>query len=113
MPSRVEQALALAPEAIIISPGPGEPRDAGHLDPARSGPRPAGCRSSGVCLGHQAIGEAFGGRVVRAGRLMHGKTTEVSSHGAELFEGLPNPAHGHAVPLPGRRRRGLPRRTAR
>jgi anthranilate synthase/aminodeoxychorismate synthase-like glutamine amidotransferase len=86
----VEAVLALAPQAIIISPGPGEPRDAGISIPlirAVAGRIPL----LGVCLGHQAIGEAFGGRVVRAGRLMHGKTTEVSHHGVELFEGLPNP----------------------
>ena len=86
----VEAVLELAPEAIIISPGPGEPRDAGISIPlirAVAGRIPL----LGVCLGHQAIGEAFGGRVVRAGRLMHGKTTEVSHHGVELFEGLPNP----------------------
>jgi anthranilate synthase/aminodeoxychorismate synthase-like glutamine amidotransferase len=86
----VEAAIALAPRAIIISPGPGEPRDAGisiSLIRAVAGRIPL----LGVCLGHQAIGEAFGGRVVRAGRLMHGKTTEVCHHGVELFEGLPNP----------------------
>lgn len=86
----VEQALALAPDAIIISPGPGEPSAAGISIPlirSASGRVPL----LGVCLGHQAIGEAFGGRVVRAGRLMHGKTTEVSHLGEGLFEGLPNP----------------------
>ena len=86
----VDQALALAPEAIIISPGPGEPVDAGISIPlirAASGRVPL----LGVCLGHQAIGEAFGGRVVRAGRLMHGKTTQVGHLGEGLFEGLPNP----------------------
>ena len=86
----VDAVLALAPQAIIISPGPGEPRDAGISIPlirAVAGRIPL----LGVCLGHQAIGEAFGGSVVRAGRLMHGKTTEVSHDGTELFEGLPNP----------------------
>ncbi|MEO8634844.1 MAG: aminodeoxychorismate/anthranilate synthase component II [Gemmatimonadales bacterium] len=86
----VDAVLALAPQAIIISPGPGEPIDAGISIPlirAVAGRIPL----LGVCLGHQAIGEAFGGRVVRAGRLMHGKTTEVSHLGDELFKGLPNP----------------------
>jgi len=86
----VEEALALEPEGIVISPGPGVPSDAGISIPlvrAAAGRVPV----LGVCLGHQAIGEAFGGRVVRAGRLMHGKTTEVSHLGSELFEGLPNP----------------------
>ncbi len=83
-------ALALRPEAIIISPGPGEPRAAGISIPlirAAAGKIPV----LGVCLGHQAMGEAFGGRVVRAGRLMHGKTTEVTHLGDGLFEGVPNP----------------------
>ena len=86
----VAAVIALAPQAIIISPGPGEPSDAGISIPlirAVAGRIPL----LGVCLGHQAIGAAFGGRVVRAGRLMHGKTTEVGHHGVELFAGLPNP----------------------
>jgi anthranilate synthase component 2 len=86
----VEAALALGPEAIIISPGPGEPSAAGISIPlirAAAGLVPI----LGVCLGHQAMGEAFGGRVVRAGRLMHGKTTEVTHLGQGLFEGVPNP----------------------
>ncbi len=86
----VEAALALAPEAIIISPGPGVPADAGISIPlirAASGRVPV----LGVCLGHQAMGEAFGGRVIRAGRLMHGKTTEVTHLGEGLFEGVANP----------------------
>lgn len=85
-----EQALALKPEAIIISPGPGEPSAAGISIPlirAAAGRVPV----LGVCLGHQAMGEAFGGRVVRAGRLMHGKTTEVTHLGDGLFEGVTNP----------------------
>lgn len=86
----VSAALALAPEAIIISPGPGVPRNAGISIPLI---RAVGGRVPllGVCLGHQAIGEAFGGQVIRAGRLMHGKTTEASHLGDGLFEGLPNP----------------------
>jgi anthranilate synthase component II len=86
----VAEALALAPEAIILSPGPGEPSAAGiciELIRAAAGVVPL----LGVCLGHQAIGEAFGGRVVRAGRLMHGKTTQASHLDGDLFEGLPNP----------------------
>lgn len=83
-------ALALRPEAIIISPGPGEPRDAGISIPlirAAAGRIPL----LGVCLGHQAIGEAYGGSVVRADRLMHGKTTRVTHVRSGLFEGLPTP----------------------
>ncbi len=86
----VDAALAFEPEGIVISPGPGVPADAGISIPliqAAAGRVPV----LGVCLGHQGIGEAFGGRVIRAGRLMHGKTTEVGHLGTELFEGIPNP----------------------
>ncbi len=85
-----EEALALRPEAIVISPGPGTPSDAGISVPlvrAAAGRIPL----LGVCLGHQAIGEAFGGRVVRADRLMHGKTTLVAHNGHPLFQGIPSP----------------------
>ena len=86
----VSEALALEPEAISISPGPGEPCDAGISIPLI---RAAAARVPllGVCLGHQALGEACGGRVIRAGRLMHGKTTQVTHLGTGLFQGLPNP----------------------
>jgi anthranilate synthase component II len=86
----VDAALALEPSAIIISPGPCTPREAGISVPlvrAAAGIVPL----LGVCLGHQAIGEAFGGRVVRADRLMHGKTTMVAHAGHQLFGGLPMP----------------------
>ncbi len=85
-----EEALALRPTAILISPGPCTPREAGISVPlvrAAAGRVPI----LGVCLGHQAIGEAFGGRVVRAERLMHGKTTMVAHTGHLLFQGIPSP----------------------
>jgi anthranilate synthase/aminodeoxychorismate synthase-like glutamine amidotransferase len=85
-----EQALALQPEAIIVSPGPCTPREAGISVPlirAAAGRVPL----LGVCLGHQAIGEAFGGTVVRADRIMHGKTTDVVHDGRGVFVGLPSP----------------------
>src|SRR3990170_4551592 len=85
-----EAALELRPAAIIISPGPCTPGEAGISVPlvrAAAGVVPI----LGVCLGHQAIGEAFGGRVVRADRLMHGKTTMVAHTGHPLFEGIPSP----------------------
>jgi anthranilate synthase/aminodeoxychorismate synthase-like glutamine amidotransferase len=85
-----EAALALRPSAIVISPGPCTPREAGISVPlvrAAAGVVPI----LGVCLGHQAIGEAFGGRVVRAERLMHGKTTLVAHTGHRLFHGIPSP----------------------
>ena len=84
----VAQALALAPTHLCISPGPGTPRDAGvsmEMIRAFAGRVPV----FGVCLGHQSIVEAFGGEVVRAGRLMHGKTSLVRHDGLGVFAGLP------------------------
>jgi anthranilate synthase/aminodeoxychorismate synthase-like glutamine amidotransferase len=86
----VEAVLELNPAAIVVSPGPCTPREAGISVPlirAAAGRVPV----LGVCLGHQAIGEAFGGRVVRADRLMHGKTTPVAHNGHPLFEGIAAP----------------------
>ena len=84
----VEQALALAPSHLCISPGPGTPYDAGvsmAMIRAFAGRVPV----LGVCLGHQSIVEVFGGKVVRAPRLMHGKTSLVKHDGRTLFHGLP------------------------
>ena len=81
---------AMAPQAIVISPGPCTPKEAGVSVPllrAMAGELPI----LGVCLGHQCIGEAFGGKVVRAGRLMHGKTSPIVHDGRNIFAGLPNP----------------------
>jgi anthranilate synthase/aminodeoxychorismate synthase-like glutamine amidotransferase len=86
----VEEALAFAPSHLCISPGPGTPYDAGtSMDMIRAfaGRLPV----LGVCLGHQSIVEVFGGKVVRAGRLMHGKTSIIQHDGHTLFEGLPQP----------------------
>jgi anthranilate synthase/aminodeoxychorismate synthase-like glutamine amidotransferase len=86
----VAGARALAPEAIVISPGPCTPAQAGVSVPilrALAGELPM----LGVCLGHQCIGEAFGGKVVRASRLMHGKTSPVIHDGRTIFAGLTNP----------------------
>jgi anthranilate synthase/aminodeoxychorismate synthase-like glutamine amidotransferase len=85
-----EELEALEPSHIVISPGPGDPSDAGvSKEIIRSlGPhRPI----LGVCLGHQCIGEVFGGRVERARRLMHGKTSAVYHYGDTLFTGVPSP----------------------
>jgi len=82
------EALALAPTHLCISPGPGTPRDAGvSMEMIRTfaGRIPV----LGVCLGHQSIVEVFGGQVVRAGRLMHGKTSRIVHDGRTLFSGLP------------------------
>jgi anthranilate synthase/aminodeoxychorismate synthase-like glutamine amidotransferase len=84
----LEEAESLRPERIVISPGPGTPRQAGitlALVRHFAGKVPV----LGVCLGHQAIGEAFGGRVVRAQRIMHGKTSEVIHDGRTIFRNLP------------------------
>jgi anthranilate synthase/aminodeoxychorismate synthase-like glutamine amidotransferase len=86
----VTEAQALAPTHLCISPGPGTPYDAGvSMDMIRAfaGRIPV----FGVCLGHQSIVEVFGGKVVRAGRLMHGKTSPIDHDGRTLFAGLPNP----------------------
>jgi anthranilate synthase component II len=87
----VDEALALEPAAIVISPGPCTPREAGISVPLVRAAAAAGVPLLGVCLGHQAIGEAFGGDVVRADRLMHGKTTMVAHTGHRLFTALPSP----------------------
>jgi anthranilate synthase/aminodeoxychorismate synthase-like glutamine amidotransferase len=82
-----EAALASNPTHLVISPGPGTPRDAGismRMIEAFAGRVPI----LGVCLGHQALVEVFGGKVVRAGRLMHGKTSPVEHDGRGVFEGL-------------------------
>ena len=79
-----------APDGVLISPGPCTPDEAGVSLEAVSALGPS-VSVFGVCLGHQAIGQAFGGRVVRAGRLMHGKTSPILHDGLSLFQGLPSP----------------------
>jgi len=86
----LEQIERMAPERICISPGPKAPKDAGiSLDILREfkGKLPI----LGVCLGHQAIGEAFGGNVIRAKQVMHGKTSLIAHTGEGVFKGLPSP----------------------
>lgn len=85
----VAEIAALQPERIVISPGPCTPNEAGvSLDVVRE----LGARIPilGVCLGHQGIGQAYGGRVVRAGRIMHGKTSPIRHRGQGVFTGLPD-----------------------
>jgi anthranilate synthase/aminodeoxychorismate synthase-like glutamine amidotransferase len=86
----VEQVRELNPRAIVISPGPGTPADAGvTVDVIKS--LGSTVPTLGVCLGHQAIGEAYGGRVIRARKLMHGKTSMISHDGRGLFESVQSP----------------------
>ena len=83
-----EKALALKPDRVLLSPGPCTPREAGvtlDIIGAFAGRVPI----FGVCLGHQAVGQYFGGRVVRAGRLMHGKTSPINHKDTDVFNGLP------------------------
>jgi len=86
----VDEVGALRPQAIVLSPGPCTPAEAGVTVPVvrRWG---AEIPTLGVCLGHQAIGEAYGGHVVRARRVMHGKTSRILHDGTGLFAGLPSP----------------------
>ncbi len=86
----VEAALALKPEAIVLSPGPCTPNEAGiclDLIAAAAGKIPL----LGVCLGHQAIGQAFGGQVIRAPKPMHGKVSSITHTGTDILAGLPSP----------------------
>jgi anthranilate synthase/aminodeoxychorismate synthase-like glutamine amidotransferase len=86
----VEQVGELAPDGIVLSPGPCAPAQAGvTVDVIRAWG--ATTPILGVCLGHQAIGEAYGGRVVRATRAVHGKTSRITHDGSDLFAGLPSP----------------------
>ena len=85
-----KELKGMKPDGLLISPGPGEPKDAGVTEDAiraLAGQVPI----LGVCLGHQALGEVYGGRVIRAPRLMHGKTSPILHRGRGLFAGLDNP----------------------
>ncbi len=86
----LDGVAALRPDGIVISPGPGTPEDAGISRAVIEAFGPQ-VPLLGVCLGHQCIGEVFGGRVVRAERVMHGKTSWVRHRGAGVLEGLPDP----------------------
>ncbi len=86
----IDEVRALEPDAVLVSPGPGRPAGAG-LSNQVVATLAGRCPILGVCLGHQCIGEVFGGRVVRAPRIMHGKTSLVRHDGAGVFAGLPDP----------------------
>jgi anthranilate synthase/aminodeoxychorismate synthase-like glutamine amidotransferase len=85
------QALDLHPDAVLVSPGPGRPEDAGIICEAIPAFGERGVPVLGVCLGHQAIGHVFGATIERAPHLMHGKTSTVHHEGAGVFAGLPSP----------------------
>jgi anthranilate synthase component 2 len=87
----VQAAMAMRPSAILLSPGPCDPDRAGICLPLILAAAETRTPLLGVCLGHQAIGQAFGGDVVSAGEIMHGKTSMVSHDDKGVFEGLPNP----------------------
>jgi anthranilate synthase/aminodeoxychorismate synthase-like glutamine amidotransferase len=87
----VAEALATAPDLVLLSPGPGRPEDAGIICDAIPAFAEAGVPVFGVCLGHQAIGHVFGASVVRAPSLMHGKTSPIDHRGIGVFEGVPTP----------------------
>ena len=87
----VDMALALPVDGLLLSPGPGRPEDAGIICDAILPFVERGTPVFGVCLGHQAIGHVFGGHVVRAPELMHGKTSQVRHHNSGVFSGLANP----------------------
>jgi anthranilate synthase component II len=86
----VQQALGMRPQGVLLSPGPKTPNDAG-ICLALLAAAPADLPIFGVCLGHQAIGQAFGGEVVHAKALMHGKTSEIHHNGQGVFAGLKTP----------------------
>jgi anthranilate synthase/aminodeoxychorismate synthase-like glutamine amidotransferase len=86
----LDELVARRPDGVVISPGPGRPEDAGVTVPAVTAFGGNGVPLLGVCLGHQAIGEAFGGKVIRARTLMHGKTSEIRHDGRGVFAGVAN-----------------------
>jgi anthranilate synthase component 2 len=103
----VQQALALRPQGVLLSPGPCTPNEAG-ICLGLLGAAPADLPILGVCLGHQAIGQTYGGQVLRAKSLMHGKTSAIHHTGKGVFAGLKNPftaTRYHSLSVP---REGLP-----
>jgi anthranilate synthase/aminodeoxychorismate synthase-like glutamine amidotransferase len=85
------QATALKPDRVLISPGPCSPDEAGNSPEILAAFVGSGIPVFGVCLGHQCVGQHFGGRIIRADRLMHGKTSPIKHTGTDLFKGLPSP----------------------
>ena len=88
---QVQDVIAMQPEVIVLSPGPCDPAAAGICLPLTRAAATAGIPLLGVCLGHQTIGEAFGGKVVRCHEIVHGKMGEMYHEGKGMFRGLPSP----------------------
>jgi anthranilate synthase component 2 len=86
-----EEALALKPERVLLSPGPCSPNEAGNSIPILAAFAQARTPVFGVCLGHQCMGQYFGGEIIRADRLMHGKTSPILHQASGLFAGIPSP----------------------
>lgn len=87
----VQDAMGMGAQAIVLSPGPCDPEQAGICLPLTLAAAEAGVPLFGVCLGHQTIGQAFGGDVVRAGQIVHGKMGQIHHSGQGVFAGLPSP----------------------
>jgi anthranilate synthase/aminodeoxychorismate synthase-like glutamine amidotransferase len=87
----LEDLVAVAPDAVLVSPGPGRPEDAGVSNAAIQTFGEAGVPVLGVCLGHQCIGQVYGGDVVRAPHVMHGKTSQITHDGRGVFQDVPSP----------------------
>lgn len=87
----LDELVALSPDAVLVSPGPGRPEDAGVSNAAIRAFGEHGVPVLGVCLGHQCIGQVYGGDVVRAPKVMHGKTSEIKHDGRHVFTDMPNP----------------------
>lgn len=90
----VQEAMALRPEAILLSPGPCDPDQAGICLALVAAAAETGTPLMGVCLGHQSIGQAFGGKVVRANDIVHGKVGTIHHDGTGVFAGIPSPLQG-------------------
>ena len=103
-----QEALALRPEAIVFSPGPCTPTEAGICLPLIGAAAAAGVPLFGVCLGHQSIGQAFGGTVERAPEPVHGKVWDIHHRGTDVFAGLPSPFRATRYHSLGVRRDNLP-----
>ncbi len=87
----LDELRALEPDAVLVSPGPGRPEEAGVSNAVIQSFGEVGVPVLGVCLGHQCIGQAYGGRIERAPKVMHGKTSEITHDGKGVFAGLPSP----------------------